>query len=307
MPVRKRRRTDSFEKLPSCHFCDWSGSSKQDAYERSAEDILNRYEIGRKLGEGGFGCVYEGKRLKDDLEVAVKIARKPRNMKYISIPGHPAPLPLEVGLLILDNRGSKVPEIIELLDWQDQPDQYIMVLERPSHCQDLCGFLERRGGTLNEDTARYIMTQATMAADMCCCRGVFHRDIKLENLLINTDTLEVKLIDFGCGDLLHESAYGIFCGTREYYPPEYFTDGKYHGKPATVWSLGVLLFVLVCGRFPEPRDVQMIHDDIWSEPGLSNGKIAFITTKKTNCNLKHTKQRNKEKLTPQPSGFIKDG
>ncbi|KAK9972174.1 hypothetical protein ABG768_025499 [Culter alburnus] len=191
-------------------------------------------------------------------------------MKYINIPGHPAPLPLEVGLLILANRGPKVPEIIELLDWQDQPDQCIMILERPSHCQDLCDFLEGHSGTLNEDTARYIMTQASMAAHICFSRGVFHRDIKLENLLINTETLEVKLIDFGCGDLLQESRYERFCGTREYCPPEYFTEGKYHGKPATVWSLGVLLFLLVCGRFPKRIDLQRIDDDVWFEPGLSN-------------------------------------
>ncbi|XP_048041683.1 aurora kinase A-like isoform X2 [Megalobrama amblycephala] len=323
MPVRKRRRTDSFEKIKIKILSDQERSAEdQNSLRYSAcaledhglqeplssglevlppadqqdqtppapvllspvspepvhnrgdvtteDDILSRYEIGRMLGKGGFGSVYEGKRLEDDLEVAVKIARKSRDMKYISIPGHPAPLPLEVGLLILANRGPKVPEIIELLDWQDQPDQYIMILERPSPCQDLWDFLESHGGTLNEDTARFIMTQASMAAHMCCSRGVFHRDIKLENLLINTETLEVKLIDFGCGDFLQESAYDVFCGTRKYRPPEYLTEGKYHGKPATVWSLGVLLFLLVCGRFPKRRDLQRIDDDVWFEPGLSN-------------------------------------
>ncbi|KAL0187892.1 hypothetical protein M9458_014991, partial [Cirrhinus mrigala] len=80
--------------------------------------------------------------------------------------------------------------IIQLLDWQDQPERYIMVLERPLPCKDL------------EDTARVIMAQATKAA---------YLDIKQENLLINTETLEVKLIDFGCGDLLQDSGYEQFC------------------------------------------------------------------------------------------------
>ncbi|XDV48846.1 hypothetical protein PO909_018201 [Leuciscus waleckii] len=238
--------------------------------ETTEDNILSRYEMGRMLGKGSFGSVYEGKRLEDGLEVAVKIARKPQNMKYIYIPGHPGQLPLEVGLLILANRGPKVSEIIELLDWQDQPDQYIMVLERPSPCEDLRHFWKRHKGILDEDTARFIMAQATMAAHMSCRRGVFHRDVKLENLLINTETLEVKLIDFGCGDLLQEAGYERFCGTRLYCPPEYYAEDKYHGKPATVWSLGVLLFLLVCGRFPEPRDRQMIDEDTWSDPGLSN-------------------------------------
>ncbi|KAL0187843.1 hypothetical protein M9458_014942, partial [Cirrhinus mrigala] len=78
--------------------------------------------------------------------------------------------------------------IIQLLDWQDQPEHYIMVLERPSPCKDLWDYALFQGGFLSEDTAQVIMAQATKAAYM---------DIKLENLLINTETLEVKLIDFG--------------------------------------------------------------------------------------------------------------
>ncbi|KAG1947362.1 serine/threonine-protein kinase pim-2 [Pimephales promelas] len=332
MPMRKRKRTDSFVKLPSHHDREWSGSSDQtnvtaSINERSTEDqnslqdsacaegdglreplssgleavspvdqqvqtppasvhhspasdhgvdvsteddILSRFEIGEMLGEGGYGSVYEGKRLEDGLEVAVKFVKKTESMEFINIPGHPTPLPLEVGLLTLVNRGPKVREIIELVDWQDQPDQYIMVLERPSHCKDLFDFLEDHEDSLNEETARRIMAQAAMAAHMSCRRGVFHSDIKLENLLINTETLEVKLIDFGCGSFLQESAYDVFCGTKVYCPPEFFTEGTYHAKPATVWSLGVLLFELVCGRVPESEDLEKIEDDIWSEPGLSN-------------------------------------
>ncbi|XP_016364280.1 serine/threonine-protein kinase pim-1-like [Sinocyclocheilus rhinocerous] len=123
------------------------------------------------------------------------------------------------------------------------------------------------------------MWQVAQAAHTCCRRGVLHRNIKLENLLINKDTLEVKLIDFGCGDLLKTSAYETFWGTEVYCPPEFEKSGKYHGKPATVWSLGVLLFELVCGDPPESKDLDIIEAGIWSKPGLSKGELAFTTAK----------------------------
>ncbi|XP_039512054.1 serine/threonine-protein kinase pim-2-like isoform X3 [Pimephales promelas] len=235
----------------------------------SEDDILSRFKIGKKLGVGGFGQVYEGKRLEDGLEVAVKIVKKFRSMEYVKIPGHPTILPLEVGLLTAANRDPKVKEIIELLDWQDQPDQYIMVLERPPHCKDVFHFLIDHKRILREETARTIMAQATTAAQTCCDRGVFHGDIKLQNLLINKKTLKVKLIDFGCGRFLKESGYDDFRGTITYCPPELDTLHKYHAEPATVWSLGMLLFEMVCGRFPEAKEHPRINNDMWSERQLS--------------------------------------
>lgn len=56
------------------------------------------------------------------------------------------------------------------------------------------------------------MRQVVQAARHCCDCGVLHRDIKGENILINTDTLQVKLIDFGCGDLLKNTPYKIYTG-----------------------------------------------------------------------------------------------
>lgn len=121
-------------------------------------------------------------------------------------------MPLEVGLQMLATEGENCPEIIQLLDWQDHPDNYVMVLECPSPCKAVFEFQNNKGGKINEKLALVIMWQATKAAEACCRRGVFHRDIKLENLLINQKTLEVKMIDFGCGDLLKESAYKEYKG-----------------------------------------------------------------------------------------------
>lgn len=110
------------------------------------------------------------------------------------------------------NKGRRVPQIIKLLDWEDNTDHYIMVMERPLPCMDLFSFMELHGGILDERTARHVMSQVIRAAKTSCKRGVFHRDIKLENLLVNQDTMEVKLIDFGCGTLMKNTAFKVFSG-----------------------------------------------------------------------------------------------
>jgi serine/threonine protein kinase len=64
-------------------------------------------------------------------------------------------------------------------------------------------------------------------------KGVVHRDIKDENIILDRDTGDIKLIDFGCGTLLKESAYRDFSGTPEFYPPEWFTSKYYHARYST--------------------------------------------------------------------------
>ncbi|XP_056585594.1 uncharacterized protein LOC130406916 isoform X2 [Triplophysa dalaica] len=264
-------------------------SVSHDQSEKKLEDVnqskvfslvINgcQYEVGRELGKGGFGTVFEGTRVQDGLKVAVKYVEKTRNVikDYINIPGCSKPLPREVGLHLLARKGDNVPVIIQLLDWQDNPDQIILVLERPSPCEDVRSFVKHNGGTVTEVVARTIFRQAAEAAQVCCERGVFHRDIKKQNLLINPNTLEVKLIDFGCGDLLKSSAYYRYMGTRKYTCPEYAETGSYHGKPATVYSLGVLLFAIVCGRCPTSLHLKEINEKKWSKDGLTAECCDFI-------------------------------
>ncbi|XP_073689341.1 serine/threonine-protein kinase pim-1-like [Garra rufa] len=240
----------------------WAGRSSDDY-------IFSRYTIGDQLGKGGFGVVYEGRRLDDDLKVALKYVTKTTNTECIVIPDHPNPLPKEIALTILANKGPSVPEIIRLLDWTDHPDHFVMVLECPSPCENLLEFIRRQGGSLDEETTRKIMRQVAHAANMCYLRGVLHRDVKLQNLLINRETSEVKLIDFGCGDILRRTPYWSYCGTAAYSPPEYHRMRKYYGGPATVWSLGVVMFTLLCGRLPCDYDLFLLEYKQWSKPGLS--------------------------------------
>lgn len=163
-----------------------------------------------------------------------------------------------------------IPQIIQLLEWFDEAERFVLVLERPSDSEDLYTYMGRSGGRLDEDTARIIMRQALTAAQECCKRGVLHRDIKLENLLVNTRTLQVKLIDFGFSVRLKRGYFKKIVGTDIYLPPEVFISYKYCGKPATVWSLGMLLFRMVHGRFPFAFELHRMYDVSWSDQEYSD-------------------------------------
>ncbi|RXN09349.1 serine threonine- kinase pim-1-like protein [Labeo rohita] len=240
------------------------------------DPICWTYSIGEKLGEGGCGSVFAGTRVEDGLQVAVKFTEKGEDEPYLSLPDHPNPVPAEVALTVMANQGPRCHHIIELLDWQDNPDHYIMVLERPSPCMDMHDFFEHHGDLFTEALVRHFMRQAIDAAVVCCSRGVFHRDIKMSNLLVNTETMEVKLIDFGVGDLLKSSPYIFFSGTANFCPPEYFTKGEYLGKQATVWSLGVLLFNMMTNRYPYSSDIKLMDANVWTEPDFSDECCRFI-------------------------------
>ncbi|XP_073768973.1 serine/threonine-protein kinase pim-1-like isoform X1 [Danio rerio] len=142
-------------------------------------------------------------------KVAVKFVQKTPNSQGLRS-SFDQPLPLEITLANMASSGSRCPNIIQLLDWQVFTNHYVMVMERPTPSMDLEALLQLGRGVLSEKTAQTILWQAVYAANVCCYRGVFHRDIKLQNLLVNPDTLEVKLIDFGCGDFTMESAYSHF-------------------------------------------------------------------------------------------------
>jgi len=108
------------------------------------------------------------------------------------------------------------------------------------------------------------------AVSYCHDTDVIHRDIKLENIMLQTaDNYAIKLIDFGFAIRVpSDKKLNIFCGTPSYMSPEITKKKEYYGKPADVWSLGVVLFALVCSRFPfKGKMIQILRGNILIQMG----------------------------------------
>lgn len=108
-----------------------------------------------------------------------------------------------------------------------------------------------------------------------------HRDIKDENFLVNTRTGQLYLIDFGSGAILHDGIYTDYDGTACYAAPEWVTCRRYFGLPQTVWSLGILLYDLICGDIPFLDDLSIIKCQPTFPDTISTGK----SNKKKLCSL----------------------
>ncbi|XP_048845967.1 serine/threonine-protein kinase pim-1-like isoform X1 [Brienomyrus brachyistius] len=244
-----KRRNKALQKTEAAQSGNEPSSSK-DLSEPCRASLEDLYSKGALLGKGGFGTVFSGIRKTDGMPVAIKYISKEKCTKQLRMPGQEKPLPREVALMVHLSLEPTCPTILKLIEWFDLPSEYVLVLERPEPCLDLQEYCRSLGGFISEEVARHVLMQLLEALRHCDSKGVLHRDVKPSNILIQIKTLELKLIDFGCGDILKDDTYTKFAGTKFYCPPEVFTIGEYLASPVTVWSVGVTLYRMVCGTVP---------------------------------------------------------
>lgn len=134
---------------------------------------------------------------------------------------------------------------------------------------------------ISEPVCKKVFYQLAEAMSYLHSNHIAHRDIKLENIIIDKN-YNVKLFDFGFGVYNpHDELQTFFCGTPNYMPPEIFQKIKYKPELADLWSLGVLLYKMIAGEFPykgkdEKELFKHVKDGIYSFPSFVSEQAKMI-------------------------------
>ncbi|CAD7089215.1 unnamed protein product [Hermetia illucens] len=206
---------------------------------RPTEEHIGKYKLIKTIGKGNFAKVKLAKHLPTGKEVAIKIIDKTQLN-----PGSLQKLFREVRIMkMLDH-----PNIVKLFQVIETEKTLYLVMEYASG-GEVFDYLVLRG-RMKEKEARVKFRQIVSAVQYCHQKRIIHRDLKAENLLLDSE-LNIKIADFGfSNEFTPGSKLDTFCGSPPYAAPELFQGKKYDGPEVDVWSLGVILYTLVSGSLP---------------------------------------------------------
>jgi serine/threonine protein kinase KIN1/2 len=153
------------------------------------------------------------------------------------------------------------PYVCGMIDVQRTNYHWYMLFEYVNGGQMLDYIIAH--GRLKEKQARKFARQIASALDYCHRNSIVHRDLKIENILISK-TGDIKIIDFGLSNLYApRSLLKTFCGSLYFAAPELLQARQYTGPEVDVWSFGIVLYVLVCGKVPfDDQSMPQLHAKI---------------------------------------------
>ncbi|TRY58097.1 hypothetical protein DNTS_022731 [Danionella cerebrum] len=197
------------------------------------------YEMERTIGKGNFAVVKLASHVITRAKVAIKMVDKTQldeeNLKKIF---------REVQIMKM----LRHPHIIRLYQVMETERMIYLVTEYASGGEIFDHLVAH--GRMAEKDARKKFKQIVAAVYFCHCRNIVHRDLKAENLLLDHN-LNIKIADFGFSNLFSRGQLlKTWCGSPPYAAPELFEGKEYDGPKVDIWSLGVVLYVLVCGALP---------------------------------------------------------
>jgi serine/threonine-protein kinase Chk2 len=216
-------------------------------HSRQTNPFLQQYTLLEKLGKGHFAEVYLCVEKSTGKRYAVKIFSKPGGVEDRS---KTEGLQQEIGVLMSVSH----PNVLCLKDTFNERERVYLVLELAPE-GELFNYIVMKQ-KLNENETRKLFVQLFQGIKYLHERNIVHRDIKPENILLVNKNLHVKIADFGLAKIIGEESFTTtLCGTPSYVAPEILADSKQrkYTKAVDVWSLGVVLYICLCG-FPPFSD-----------------------------------------------------
>ncbi|KAB8338778.1 hypothetical protein FH972_021723 [Carpinus fangiana] len=217
--------------------------------DRIGHVLADCIQLRRIIGTGAYGVVYEAVDLNTGATYAVKALNK------LGLDARQRTF--QQRELELHHAASAHPNVLSMLKILDSPDCTYVVLEYCSNGDLFSNITEKGHYVGNDMLARAAFLQILDAVEYCHSLGIYHRDLKPENILVTDNGTTIKLADFGLAT--KEATSSDFgCGSTFYMSPECQQPAPkpyswYHTAPNDVWSLGVILVNLTCGRNPWKR------------------------------------------------------
>ncbi|XP_034117203.1 serine-rich adhesin for platelets isoform X4 [Drosophila albomicans] len=240
--------------------------------------LRQRFDIIKKLGQGTYGKVQLGINKETGQEVAIKTIKKCK----IEAEADLVRIRREVQIM----SSVQHPNIIHIYEVFENREKMVLVMEFAAG-GELYDYLSERK-VLTEEEARRIFRQVATAVYYCHKHKICHRDLKLENILLDEQG-NAKIADFGLSNVFDDQRLlGTFCGSPLYASPEIVEGTPYQGPEVDCWSLGVLLYTLVYGSMPFDgsnfkRLVKQISQGDYYEPRKPSRASTLIREMLTVC------------------------
>ncbi len=237
------------------------------------EVLGDRYELQEPIGRGGMATIYRAVDLRMGRTVAVKILRE----VYSSDPKFVTRFQREARAA----SALQHPNIVQVFDYGQSGDSYYIAMEFIEGA-DLRRYLKKHG-MLSNERAIEIAHDVALGLGAAHKRGIVHRDVKPQNVMLNDDGL-VKLTDFGIASVYKDvdaerlTTTGMTLGTVQYYAPEQ-AQGEVVSPAADIYALGIVMYEMLAGKTPfdgdTPVAVAMRHiQDIPEPPSRINPRIS---------------------------------
>ncbi|KAI8971967.1 kinase-like domain-containing protein [Mycotypha africana] len=229
---------------------------------------INEYKLIVSVGKGSVGKVYLAKHVKTGEKCAVKIvAKAPEDEKDLRLSSrHKARdnmkknnrMVREAFLLKL----MKHPHIIRMKEFIECKDSFYLIMEYMEGKQLLDHIVSNQ--RLEDSEARHFARQIASALDYMHRNSIVHRDLKIENIMLDKSKRNIKLVDYGLASTFRpEGKLETYCGSLYFAAPELLKGKPYWGPEIDIWSFGCVIYCMVTGSIPfEDPSVPRLHDKI---------------------------------------------